>query len=180
MGHSGLFFVFSIFICTIGRYNFADDWIRTVDLWCQKQPLNQLSHNNCHKYILLHFKTIDSHSHQLHMPSCQQKKILLLKPKWQKVTSVRWTHRDEEAKKLFYFFQRHFILFTIVGKCDTAWGRWQRNAEGFQVDGIFIATIVVVDVDFDDVGHRNSSQKFRKIFGRSRNETKWKVVRWRE
>ena len=23
--------------------NFADDWIQTADLWCQKQPLYQLS-----------------------------------------------------------------------------------------------------------------------------------------
>ena len=23
---------------------FADDWIRTTDLWCRKQPLYQLSH----------------------------------------------------------------------------------------------------------------------------------------
>ena len=27
--------------------NFADDWIRTADLWCRKQPLYQLSHNHC-------------------------------------------------------------------------------------------------------------------------------------
>ena len=26
--------------------NFANDWIRTVDLWYQKQPLYQLSHNH--------------------------------------------------------------------------------------------------------------------------------------
>ena len=27
--------------------NFADDWIRTADLWCWKQLLYQLSHNHC-------------------------------------------------------------------------------------------------------------------------------------
>ena len=26
--------------------NFADDWSRTADLWYQKQPLYQLSHNH--------------------------------------------------------------------------------------------------------------------------------------
>ena len=26
--------------------NFTNDWIRTVDLWYQKQPLYQLSHNH--------------------------------------------------------------------------------------------------------------------------------------
>ena len=26
---------------------FADDWIRTADLWNWKQPLYQLSHNHC-------------------------------------------------------------------------------------------------------------------------------------
>ena len=31
----------------IGRYvEFANDWIRTADLWCQKRPLYQLSHNH--------------------------------------------------------------------------------------------------------------------------------------
>ena len=28
---------------------FADDWIRSVDLWNRKQPLYQLSHNHCPK-----------------------------------------------------------------------------------------------------------------------------------
>ena len=45
-------FLFSFFFsiqlkvnkCSI---NFANDWIRTVDLWYWKQPLNQLSHNHC-------------------------------------------------------------------------------------------------------------------------------------
>ena len=27
--------------------NFADDWIRTLDLWYRKRPLCQLSHNHC-------------------------------------------------------------------------------------------------------------------------------------
>ena len=27
--------------------NFADDWIRTADLWYRKQLLYQLSHNHC-------------------------------------------------------------------------------------------------------------------------------------
>ena len=26
---------------------FADDWIRTADLWCGKRPLYKLSHNHC-------------------------------------------------------------------------------------------------------------------------------------
>ena len=26
---------------------FANDWIRTTDLWCWKQQLYQLSHNHC-------------------------------------------------------------------------------------------------------------------------------------
>ena len=27
--------------------NFADHWIQTLDLWCQKQQLSQLGHNHC-------------------------------------------------------------------------------------------------------------------------------------
>ena len=31
----------------IGNIKFADDWIRTAVLWCQKQLLYQLNHNHC-------------------------------------------------------------------------------------------------------------------------------------
>ena len=33
--------------------NFANDWIRTADLWFQKRPLCQLSHNHCPLIILV-------------------------------------------------------------------------------------------------------------------------------
>ena len=43
----GLFsFIFVISIQLIVHINFSDDWIRTADLWCQKQPLYQLGHNH--------------------------------------------------------------------------------------------------------------------------------------
>ena len=43
-----LFFVFSIQLTVnIVQYHFADDWIRTADLFRRKQPLYQLSHNHC-------------------------------------------------------------------------------------------------------------------------------------
>ena len=45
-------FVFSIQLtvnkCSI---NFADDWIRTADLWNRKRSLYQLSHNHCPKNV---------------------------------------------------------------------------------------------------------------------------------
>ena len=34
------------------KINFAYDWIQTVDLWYQKQPLYQLSHNHCPNHNL--------------------------------------------------------------------------------------------------------------------------------
>ena len=41
-------FVFSIQLTVNNaQFNFADDWIQTVDLWCQKRLLYQLSHNHC-------------------------------------------------------------------------------------------------------------------------------------
>ena len=47
-------FVFSIQLtvnkCSI---NFADDWIRTADLWYRKRPLYQLSHTTTAHYLLL-------------------------------------------------------------------------------------------------------------------------------
>ena len=34
----------------------ADDWSRTVDLWCRKRPLGQLKHNHClYKSCLWHW-----------------------------------------------------------------------------------------------------------------------------
>ena len=48
MGHSWpLFLYFCLFYCAIGRYTFADVRIQSADLWCQKRPLYQLSHNHC-------------------------------------------------------------------------------------------------------------------------------------
>ena len=51
MGHSRhLFLYFDLFNswhCLCSLKIFADDWIRTSDLWVRKQPLCQLSHNNC-------------------------------------------------------------------------------------------------------------------------------------
>ena len=32
--------------------NFADDWIRTTDLWNRKRPLYQLSHNHYQQKIV--------------------------------------------------------------------------------------------------------------------------------
>ena len=29
------------------RIKFADDWTQTADLFCQEEPLNQLSNNHC-------------------------------------------------------------------------------------------------------------------------------------
>jgi len=44
---SFLFFVFSIQLTVNIQSNFANDWIWTSDLWSQKRPLYQLSHNHC-------------------------------------------------------------------------------------------------------------------------------------
>ena len=48
----GLFFLYFRLFNTVDskqmfNINFADDWIRTVDLWYWKRPLYQLSHNHC-------------------------------------------------------------------------------------------------------------------------------------
>ena len=52
MGHSeAVFYFISVFSIqlTVNKcsINFADDWIRTTDLWYRKQPLYQLSRNLC-------------------------------------------------------------------------------------------------------------------------------------
>ena len=38
---------FSIFNCTMGRWNFAAGGIQTADHWCRKRPLYQLCHHHC-------------------------------------------------------------------------------------------------------------------------------------
>ena len=44
------FFIF-VFSIQLTVNNFADDWIRTADLWCRKRPLYQLSHNHCPTHL---------------------------------------------------------------------------------------------------------------------------------
>ena len=59
-----LFFGFLLFQYIWQYVKFADDWIRTVDLWCQKRPLYQLSHNHCPlRYLFYSTKDI---SYTLH------------------------------------------------------------------------------------------------------------------
>ena len=47
------FFIFVFSIQLIVHIYFADDWIRTADLWCQKQPLYQLRLNHFPKKEVL-------------------------------------------------------------------------------------------------------------------------------
>ena len=52
----GFFFLYFCLFNTVDckqmfNINFEDDWIRTTDLWCRKQPLYQLSHNHYPKLI---------------------------------------------------------------------------------------------------------------------------------
>ena len=42
-----LFFFFVVLVQLIVNVKVDDDSIRTTDLWCQKRPLYQLSHNHC-------------------------------------------------------------------------------------------------------------------------------------
>ena len=51
---ASFFFILVFSIQLIVQINFADDWIRTADLWCRKQPLYQLHHNHFpNDYFLL-------------------------------------------------------------------------------------------------------------------------------
>ena len=60
MGHSWtLFLYFRLFykqlIGNIGSIKVAGDLIRTMDLWCWKRLLSQLSHNHCPSKIFIAF-----------------------------------------------------------------------------------------------------------------------------
>ena len=39
--------------CHVASCFFADDWIRTADLWHRKLPTYQLSHNHCPSYCFI-------------------------------------------------------------------------------------------------------------------------------
>ena len=69
MGHSRplFFFIFHLFNTQLTVYNncsilinFADDWIRTADLWYWKRPLYQLSHNHFPFLFLFLFSVFSS------------------------------------------------------------------------------------------------------------------------
>ena len=58
MGHSlPLFLCFRLFnsvnIKQLFNKSFANDWIRTTDLWCWRRLLYQLSHNHCPSTVIL-------------------------------------------------------------------------------------------------------------------------------
>ena len=53
MGHYlPLFLYFRLFKTVDSKQKFTIDWIRTVNLWCRKRPLYQLSHNHCPSILL--------------------------------------------------------------------------------------------------------------------------------
>ena len=53
-------FVFSIQL-RVFNINVADDRIRTADLWCQKRPFYQLSHNHCPHYSVYYLTIFPIH-----------------------------------------------------------------------------------------------------------------------
>ena len=62
MGRSRPFFLdfrlfYKQFRANIGSIKFANDWIRTADLWFWKQPLCQLNHNHCSCFCCSHSRT---------------------------------------------------------------------------------------------------------------------------
>ena len=72
MGHSrSLFLYFCLFNTqlTVNKcsINFADDWIRTADLWYWKQLLYQLSHNHCPSRMKLY---LDLHRSEIPQNRC--------------------------------------------------------------------------------------------------------------
>ena len=62
-------FVFSLQL-TVNKYiisKFADDLIRTADLWCRKRPPYKLSHNHCPIHSIL-----DGNDSAIHIPCIGQ------------------------------------------------------------------------------------------------------------
>ena len=78
--NTGLFLFIFVFSTVNSKCNqcknLADDWIRTADLWYQKRPLCQLSHNHCLSvsfFLSIRF----SLSTELHCEESLQSSILL-------------------------------------------------------------------------------------------------------
>ena len=88
----------------VHRYKFADGWIRTVDLWCRKQPLFQLRHNHL-TYFQLLFKT--------HFYCLSKLYILHIdkRTSWENAKLVTQNLREWtfEEKKFFFFFLKKEI-----------------------------------------------------------------------
>ena len=55
---ASFFFIFVFSIQLIVHINFADDCIRTADLWCRKRPLYQLHHNHFPQSQVLYHSAI--------------------------------------------------------------------------------------------------------------------------
>ena len=96
----------------------GDDWIRTMDLWCLKQQLYQLSHNHCPVYFL----PVDSLA-RLTLCLCPSNKFLTLLlcsgaslkrllPVW----PDGWTLSIFDHLQHWKFVQEHSKIAKVSGK----------------------------------------------------------------
>ena len=77
---ASFFFIFVFSILLIVQLNFADDWVRTADLWCGKRPLYQLRHN--------HFPWIQSQLEELFFTCCHNGTVFIVNRHQYKVNGI--------------------------------------------------------------------------------------------
>ena len=86
--------------------NFANDWIRTADLWCRKRPLYHLSHN--------HFPVVYCYAAKLLIPNQSNRRISVLKTFPYSVSDYSWLTTSFLHPKfslyLTHEYRRHFLL----------------------------------------------------------------------
>ena len=91
MGHSRPIFFIFVFP---GRFNFANVWLQTADLWCRKRPLYQLSHNHC----LENFMSF----------------LISIFLSWLNFLAKKWSKSEKRGQTFAFLSKKNFFLFVSL------------------------------------------------------------------
>ena len=115
-------------ITTIGKLNFADDWIRTVELWSQKQLLYQLSHNRCPTNIFVKLPATAQENETTVQQWAQNRSIRLEYIEPGKPQQNAYVERFNRTVRYEWLAQQLFDTIEEVQEFATQW-MWNYNHE---------------------------------------------------
>ena len=171
-----LFFVFSIQLTVnIVQYHFADDWIRTADLFRRKQPLYQLSHNHCPRERKC-FLPVPANQrqrqdvsiwklvHELLIQSSAAKNFFSLNKSFN-AAHLRERERERERQSIFYLE----IIFAHATGDDrhnsiNQTGKHLRNAKILFVWPVLVPGFATMTNFFKETFGRRQRNRFDKTF----------------